>query len=115
LVVEQLSGRPPGRLPDHDPAHRGNRLQAGGGVDHIASDHTLPGLRPSAQRDNRLARADPDPYGQLKGSMDSVQVLDRLEDSQGRPYRPLRVVLVRNRRTEHGHDGITDELLYRAA
>jgi hypothetical protein len=35
-----------------------------------------------------------------------------LQDPLGRPHRPLGVVLVCNRCTEHGHDGITDELLY---
>jgi hypothetical protein len=47
--------------------------------------------------------------------MGSVQVLNRLQDSQARPYRPLRVVFVGDGRTEHGHDGIADELLHRPA
>jgi hypothetical protein len=71
-----------------------------------------PGLRPSAQGDNRLARADPDAHGELEGSVGSVQVLDGLQDAQGRTHRPLRVVFMGDGCTEHGHDGITNELLH---
>jgi len=112
LIVKHLSSRPPGRLTDHDPAHWGNCLQAGGGVHHIAGDHALPGLRPSAQCDNRLAGADADPHGQPEGSVGNVQVLDGLKYALFCGHRPLGVVFVGDGCTEHGHDGITNELLH---
>jgi hypothetical protein len=106
-------GPTPGRRSDRrraasTSAHWGNSLEPGSGIYHVASDHALPRLRPGAQRDHRLAGADADPHGQPESSVGSVQVLDRLQDAQGRPHRPLGVVFVRNGCTEHGHDGITE-------
>jgi len=42
-----------------------------------------------------------------------VQLLDRLQDTQPGADGTLGVVLVRDRRTEHGHDRVADELLHR--
>ena len=44
-----------------------------------------------------------------------VQLLDRLQDAQPRTDRALGVVLVRDRRAEHRHHRVADELLHRAA
>ena len=38
--------------------------------------------------------------------------LYRLEDPESRADRPLSVVAVRDRRAEHRHDGVPDELLH---
>ena len=47
--------------------------------------------------------------------MVAIQLVDALEHIQCRANRTLRVVAVRNRRTEHRHHGIPDELLELAA
>ena len=45
----------------------------------------------------------------------AIQLLDGLQDPQPRTDRPLSVVAVRDRRAEHRHDGVPDELLHHPA
>ena len=45
----------------------------------------------------------------------AVQLLDPLQDAQTRAHGALGVVAVRDRRAEHGHDRVADELLEHAA
>jgi hypothetical protein len=45
----------------------------------------------------------------------AIQLLDGLEDPQPRADRPLSVVAVGDRRAEHCHDGVPDDLLYEPA
>ena len=96
--------------PTTTPPHRGDALQAGGRVDHVAGDHSLgpPGRR---QRDKRLPGGDANPYRQAARSGGLVQLLDGLQDAQAGPDGPLRVVLVGDRRAEHRHHRVADELL----
>ena len=54
-----------------------------------------------------------DPHLQLERRVCLVQLLDRLQDPQARPHGPLGVVLVRDRRAEHRHHRVADELLHR--
>ena len=43
------------------------------------------------------------------------EVVDGLEQPEAGPHRALGVVFVRQRRPEHPHHGVTDELLHRSA
>jgi hypothetical protein len=102
-------------LTDRDPVHRGGTLDASGRVDDVAGDESLPLLRVGADRDHRLAGINAHPHLQVEIRIGPVQLRDRFEDAQSGPYRPLDVVLVGHRSPESGHDGVTDELLDRAA
>jgi hypothetical protein len=48
-------------------------------------------------------------------SASSPSASSRVADGERRADRPLGVVLVGDRRPEHGHDGVADELLHRPA
>jgi hypothetical protein len=113
LVVEQPAGRPEGRLPDHHAAHRRHPLQARGGVDDVA-DHAL-GVLVRPERHQRLPGGDADAHRQVEGRMGAVQLVDGGQHAEGAAHRPLRVVAVGDRRPEHGHDRVADELVQRAA
>ena len=60
-----------------------------------------------------LARVDPHPDLKLERRLPLVQLRDRLQDPKPRPDRALGIVLVSDRRTEHRHHRIADELLDR--
>ena len=113
LEVEDALGRAEGRLRDRDAVDGCGALEAGGGVDDVAGDDALALLRTGAERDDRLARVDPDPHLQRERHVFRVQLLDRLEDSESGANRALGVVLMCDGRSEDGHDGIPDELLDR--
>ena len=74
---------------------------------------------PSAVRAPRATTASPvvtaARSGQLEPRLGRVQLLDRLDDAEGGPHRPLGVVLVSDGSAERGHHGIPDELLHGAA
>ena len=97
------------RFIDEDAARRRGDLHARRGVHDISGNHSLARVGPCVERDERLARCDADSYLELP--VLGQQVTDR----QRRPNGPLRIVLMRDRRAEHGHDRIPDELLDRAA
>ena len=79
------------------------------------SPETIPAeLRARVERDERLAGVHPDPHFELERRLGLVHLRDRLLDRERRANRPLRIVLVRDRRPEHGDDGVADELLHRA-
>jgi len=61
LVGEDALRLPVRLLRDLDPVDRCCTLQAGGGVDDVAGDDSLPLFGTSAQGDDRLPRADADP------------------------------------------------------
>ena len=98
-----------GRLPDQDPVHRGSRLHARGSVDDVAGNHPLALGGPRIDRYERLARVDRDPDLE-RGLLDGP-----VADRERCAYGALRVVLVRGRRAEDGHDRVADELLHGAA
>ena len=105
-VVDRPLGRPVGGLVDEDRVRRRRCLQARGGVDDVAGGHALAGFRPGTERDQRLSGGDADADVQLL-------LAERVADRQRGPHRALRVVLVRDGRTEDGHHRVADELLDR--
>ena len=117
LALEQLVGRllegdrtrcgMHRRLADQHRALRSHRLQAAGGVDHVAGDHPL---ADGADRDRRLS-------GQHAGSSlhRRPQPADAADELERRPHGPLGIVLMAGRRSPDGHHGVADELLDDAA
>ncbi len=102
-------GRAVGRLVDEDPVGRGGGLQAGGGVDNVAGGHAFARLGARVQRDEGLARGDPDPH------LEVARFLGPLSDRKCGADGALGVVLVRGRRPEERHHSVADELLDGAA
>jgi hypothetical protein len=84
-------------------------------VHDVAGHQPFAELRPRLESHHRLARVDSDPHLERERGVCRVQLLDRLEQAKTGPHRPLGVVLVRDRRAEHRHHGVADELLDRAA
>ena len=115
VELESVLGGPVGLLADQDPVRRRSRLDAGGGVEHVAGRRPLALARSSAEHDQRLARVDPDPDVEVEPFVLGVQVRDRLPDGEAGTNRALRVVLVRLRRPEQRQDRVAAELLERAA
>ncbi len=115
LVLEHAARRPVGLLPDRHPVHRRRTLDSSGRIDDVTGDHPFALLRAGGQRHHRLARVDPHPHLQVEIGIGLVQLLDRLQNPQPSPHRPLGVVLMRHRSPAHGHHRITDELFHRAA
>jgi hypothetical protein len=101
--------RPPSLLSNEHAVHRCGRLEAGSGVDHVTGRHPLALGWPRSEKDQRLARVDRDPN--LEVALLACPVSDR----ERRTHGALRVVLVRDRSAEQGHDRIPDELLHRPA
>src|SRR5207342_3740094 len=60
LELESVLGGLVGLLADEDPVRRRSRLDAGGGVEHVAGRRPLAFARPGAEHDQRLARVDAD-------------------------------------------------------
>jgi hypothetical protein len=108
VVLDRVARRAVRDLSDDERACGRRLLQARGSVHDIACDHSLSPLGACAQCDNGLA-------GRHGRSDLELEIADRLEDPQRRPNCPLGVVLVRDRCAEDGHDGVSDELLHRAA
>ena len=109
-VVDRVAGRAPRRLADEDAVDRCVRLEPRRRVDDVAGDHALALLRPRAERDERLPGVDADAELEL-----GLLVEDPVADRERGAHRALGVVLVRDRRAEHGHHRVADELLDRAA
>ncbi len=107
LVGDRRLSGPDRALPDEDRAGRGDGLQAGGRIDHVAGDHPLVG---GTERDRRLAGQDPRPG--LDGRTEGT---DSIDEFQPGPDAPLGIVFVGDGRAPYGHDGVADELLDRAA
>ena len=115
FVLEHPLRLPVCLLRHRHPVHRGDALQPGRGIHDVAGDDAFTKLRPGAERDHPLACVHADPNLQTQTRVGLVEVVDRLQNPQARPDRPLRVVLVRHRRTEDRHHRIADELLHRPA
>ena len=97
-----------GRRADEHAVDRSRRLQARGGVDHVAGDKCLTFGRVRVERDERL------PGVHRRTNLEPV--LDqRVAHGERGPHCALRVVLVRDGRAEDGHHGVADELLDGAA
>jgi len=104
-VLDHVLRRAVRLLGDDDSVRRRSRLQPGSGVDDVAGDHRLSGLRPRVDVHERLARVDGDANLEL-GVLD-----DAVADRERGAYGAFRIVLVRDGRAEDGHHGVTDELL----
>jgi hypothetical protein len=72
-------------------------------------------LGDGVEQDHRLAGVDRHPDGQAQPGPGLVEPVDGLDHVEGRPHRPLGVVLVGGGHPEHPHHGVADELLDRAA
>ena len=107
-VVDHVARRAVGRFADEHAVHRRGRLEARGGVDHVAGGHRLAQARVGVERDEGLAGVDGDPH--LEAALGRGGA-DRERGAHG----PLGVVLVRDGGAEERHHRVADELLDRAA
>ena len=114
VVDDHVACRAKRRVADDDRADRRRRLEARGRVDDVAGGDSLPLFGTGVEGNDRLARRDGATHGELQFVL-LVQVLDRVEDLQRGAHGAIRIVLVRGRRAEDGHDRVADELLDRAA
>ena len=102
-VANTVTRRSICRLVDQDPVDRRRALEPRGRVDDVARGHALTLTR--LEGHECLARGDADPDLELR-------LLPRPVANRKRgPHRPLRIVLVRDRRPEEGHHRVADELL----
>ena len=108
-VVDHVPSRAEGRFADEDSIRRRSALQARGGVHDVARDHPLSQLWTRIDVDERV----PGVHGDA--DFELAVVGDPVADRQRRAHRPLGIVLVRDRRAEHRHHGVADELLHGAA
>ncbi len=111
LVLDRIPRRDVRLLADDDTVHRRGRLQPCGRVHDVARDHRLAerGTRPEG--DDRLAGVDRD--SDLQAA--TCELAGAVAHDQCGAHRSLGVVSVRERRSEHSHDRIADELLDDAA
>jgi hypothetical protein len=114
LVFENTIRRAIGPLPDRHAVDWRRGLDPGRRVHDVARHHSLALLRTRVEGDNGLSRVDSDAHRQSERGVLGVQLLDALEDREARADRALGIVLVRNRRSERGHDRVADELLHRS-
>ncbi len=114
LEPARARSQTPRQLVDGDLARRDLLLQP------RRDDHGRTGrerLVRAAAREH-LARREPDPHLQAHAEIACglvVETSDGVANLDCRPRGAERVVLVRERRPEHGHDGVADELLDHAA
>jgi hypothetical protein len=108
-------GRLVGQLADHDAVDRSRTLNPRRRVHHVSCGlpDLLAGIR--ADDDDRVTRIDACADVEVEPVVARVQPLNRLRDGERSANRPLRVVLVRDRRAEQGNDSVTDELRNRSA
>ena len=107
LVGDRRFGGPARRSPDEDCAGLGGALDARRGVDEVAGDHAL---ALGSDRDGGLPRENA--CACLQGCVELWHSGDEVEPG---PDGALRVVLLGDRCSPDGHDGIADELLDCAA
>ena len=109
--VDRVSDQSQRRAGEQDLTGRGYLLQPGGHVDRVAAHEGLACPRIAC---HHLAGVDPgadhEPHSVLTFEV-LVETCERFSDPVGGSHRAHRVVLVDDRHAEHGHDGISDELL----
>ena len=105
LGLEPVSHRMPCQLADDHPAERRHRLHPARRVHDVAGDR-LAHLRSRAHRDECLARVD--------RHADRMVAARGLEQIERGAHRPLGIVLMGDRRAEHAHRRVADELVQRA-
>ncbi len=113
-----LDGRPRapiGLLTDHDSVHGRARLQTCGRVHHVAGDHRLAAAGAGVERHHRLARVHGDAGPEVQLGVGRIELGESLPNGERGADGALRVVAVRERCAEDGHDRVPDELLHQAA
>ena len=100
------------RAHDHLPRD-GSRLEAGRRVRHVAHHGVLAVLGWTHDAGHHLARVDSDVDRALDAGV--PRRLDLGDHFQRAPHCPLGIVLMRGRRTEHGHDAVTEHVHDRPA
>jgi hypothetical protein len=113
FVLDDFVAGVVGELADDDATHGSDRLQARRRVHDVAGDYALAPLGACPQCDDGLTAIHGRPNSELKRGVRLVQLPNRIEDAQRSSHGALGVVLVRDRRAEHRHDSVADELLDR--
>ena len=103
---------PPGGVSDQDRSGVCRGLDPGGRVHQVAGDHAL-SFGP--ERHRRLAGGHPGPCPQILGTDLHSQRDHGLGQVDGGPHGPFGIVTLGGRRSPHGHDRVSDELLDRTA
>ncbi len=101
-------------LSDQDAVDRRHALEARGSVHDVSRHETLAARSIGPDRDDCLARVHRDPHLQIELGIGGVQLRHRVANRQCGADRSLGIVSVTHGRSEDGHDGVADELLYRA-
>ena len=112
LVAHGGVGGTARRLPDEHRARCRHRLDPARRVHEVARHQAL---AVGAEVDRRFTGEDPGTQAQVRSTEVLPHRADRGNELQGRAHRPLRVVLVGDRRTPDGHHRIADELLHDSA
>src|SRR5262245_24388540 len=102
----------PRPLADEDGAWIGDRLDTRGRVDEVTGNHALTGC---AHGDRRLTGHDRGAGYKARLADLGVERLDGLDEVERGSHGALGVVLLGHRGAPHGHHGVADELLHRAA
>ncbi len=111
LVDDRRFRRPHGRLAHEDRARRRDRLEPRCGVHEVAGHHPL---AVGCERHGRLAGHHRAANGDRR-AVGGLQRADRVDQVERGAHGAFGIVLERHRRPPDGHDGVTDELLDRAA
>ena len=113
-VFDRAARRAVGLLAHDDAVDGRCRLEARGGIHDVAGGHPFSFARPGADDDERFTGVDADPHLEVEPLVCCVEIVDRLADGEGGAHGPLRVVLVRCRRSEQCDDRVADEFFHRA-
>src|SRR5438128_4956950 len=101
-----------GRVTDDDGPRLGARLQTRSGVDKVPRNEPFARI---AGHHRRLAGEDAAARPELGDAHSLAEICDGLDQLEGGSNRTLDVVFARDRRAPDGHNGVTNELLHRAA
>jgi hypothetical protein len=112
FVADRGLRRAPRRLAHEHGARLRSRLYAGGRVDEVACDHAL---ALGAERHRRLSGDHAGAKAQVGNADLHPESGSETEEVERRADGALGVVLLSGRCPPHGHHGIADELLDRAA
>ena len=113
FIAECILREPVGLGSYDHPSRSGQRLQASGCIDDIASgDGALGG---GIDLDDRFARTDSDPHVEIESRMGGVQLADTFQNAEGGADGALCVVATHQRNAEYRHDGVAGVLLERPA
>ena len=101
-------------LADGDGHRRRGRLQPRCDVNGVPRQEAFARRRVNPKVDQRLAGVDADAHLERRAA-DAGEGVYLVHETQRRPDRPLRIVLVCDRHAEHADHGVPDELLHGAA